>query len=121
MSEENDVNEEISPADKKFIRGDYGLPFTFWGGGFGGTFVLLSFIISLLNSVTNDTAAYIFMVVFFCYSVFISVAIWRSSNQYKGQVHWAVLAKIAVILLSSLIFCIYFYLLAYLTADYPNH
>jgi len=119
MLEEN--IEKVSPSDKKFIRGDYGLPFTFWGGGFGGTFVLLAFIISLLNSIANEATAYIFMAVFFCYSVFISISIWRSSNQYEGKPHWAVFAKIAVILLSSLVFFIYFYLLAMLTSDYPNH
>lgn len=37
------------------------------------------------------------IVVYFVYVAFINVAIWRSSNKYKGPRHWAILAKVMVI------------------------
>ena len=123
MSEEsnsiNKANEENS--NKKFIRGDHGLPFTFWGGGVGATVALLSFIGSILDGIGNETFAYVSMVFFFFYSIFISIAIWRASDQYKGPAHWGVFAKIAVIFTLGAVLLIYFYLLAMLTSDYPNH
>lgn len=122
MSEEN-VKENASDnlVDKKLIRGDYGLPATFWGWGVGATFALLFFVGSIMDSVGNETFAYLAMAFFFCYSLCISIAIWRSSDQYKGPAHWAALAKIAVIFTLGAVLLIYFYLLAMLTSDYPNH
>lgn len=123
MSEENNSISKVSEENpnKKFLRGDHGLPATFWGGGVGATFVLLFFIGSIMDSVGSDTFAYVGMGIFFCYSIFISIAIWRASDQYKGPAHWGVFAKIAVIFTLGTVLLIYFYLLAMLTSAYPNH
>jgi hypothetical protein len=122
MSEENNsiskANEENS--NKKFLRGDYGLPFTFWGGGVGVTFVSLFFIISLLDEIGSDSAAYLSMVFFFFYSIFISIAIWRATNQYAGPMHWGVFAKIAIILMFGLVMFIYMYIVAMFNSP-PMH
>ena len=123
MSEENNsiskANEENS--NKKFIRGDHGLPFTFWGGGVGATVAYLSFVGSVMDSVANETFACVAMGLFFIYSIFISIAIWRASDKYKGPAQWGVFAKIAVIFTLGAVLLIYFYLLAMLTSEYPNH
>jgi hypothetical protein len=123
MNNESDTPTQINNpiVEKKFIRGDYDLGFTFWGVGFGGTFVLISVIAVILNTISSEGVIYFFMALFFVHSVIIAIAIWRSSNQYTGPEHWAVLAKISVILLSVIVLLPYLYLLAYLTADYPNH
>ena len=122
MSAESDVTIKNNQAiEKRFIRGDYDLGFTFWGVGFGGTFILISVIAVFLNTINNEGALYFFMALFFVHSVIIAIAIWRSSNQYTGPTHWAVLAKISVIILSLMVLFPYLYLLAYLTSDYPNH
>jgi uncharacterized membrane protein HdeD (DUF308 family) len=123
MSNENSLITKINNqvAEKKFIRGDYDLGFTFWGVGFGGILILISVIAVFLNTINNEGALYFFMALFFVHSVIIAIATWRSSNQYTGPAHWAVLAKISVIILSLIVLLPYLYFFAYLTADYPNH
>lgn len=122
MSEENNSVGKASDEviNKKFIRGDHGLPATFWGGGVGVTFVLLFFVGSILDSVGGDDFAYFAMAFFFLYSIFISIAIWRASNQYQGPVHWGVLSKIAVILTLGIVLFVYMYFFAMLTSP-PMH
>ncbi len=121
MSEENlKENASDNLADKKFIRGDYGLGFTFWGGGFGVTFILLFCVGSILDSTGGEGFAYFAMALFFLYSIFISIAIWRASNQYIGPVHWGVLSKIAVIFTLGLVLLIYMYFFAMLSSP-PMH
>ena len=85
-------------------RGDVPLVRSYWlFGVVAGLFFNIAFMyIEYQNAVFSTGVGLIFvlaLVVFvFTYSVLIFVAIWRSSNKYKGLQRYAILAKLAVIL-----------------------
>ncbi|KTC83356.1 hypothetical protein [Legionella cincinnatiensis] len=89
---------------KKLWKGELSLVLTFWVFG-----VVISLILRLLFYYINQN--YIWFTIKFgsyplyflygvslIYSLFIWVAIWRSSNKYKGSQFWAAVAKLMVIL-----------------------
>lgn len=118
-NDDTNVTEQI--LEKKFIRGDYGLPTTFWGFGLGATLFVVFFMIAIIDSTGSDGSATLCFMLFVCYSTIISIAMWRSSNQYKGPEIWAVFAKMAVISLNLLILFVVFIFVSYTTSGYPNH
>lgn len=87
---------------KNLWEGNVPLVRTFWVWGFAFK-VALNAILLIVGAWSVDNPVYanaflgvwLFSVVYF---VFISVAIWRSSNRYEGNKVWAVLAKCAVVL-----------------------
>lgn len=98
------VREEMMDLIRDLWRGDVPLVKTYWlFGVLPGIFFNFAFAyIEYQSSVFPTVLGLIFvlgLVVFvFTYSVFISLAIWRSANKYQGLQRYAILAKVAVIL-----------------------
>lgn len=95
-------------------RGDVSLAKTFWlfGVVVGICFAITKWFIEFQSTGLDEGFGLVFfaglIVFYFVYSAFINIAIWRSSNKYKGPKRWTVLAKVMVIVsLSALIVEIY--------------
>lgn len=80
----------------EFWNGDVSLVKSYWlvGVVFG---VLVGFASGMLVVIMglNIDAVYGLLIPWYIYS---TVGIWRSSNKYKGPKHWAILAKVAVVI-----------------------
>jgi len=84
-------------------RGDVPLVLTYWMYGFvvGVAFAMAFFAIDYLVTGLAEGFGPMFilglMLVYFVYTAFINVAIWRSASKYRGRKLWAILAKIMVL------------------------
>jgi len=83
-------------------RGDWGLPRTYWLGGF-----VVSLGWALLFAVLAETGktdptfvrlSLMLAPLWFAYGVLSSVGIWRAADRYTGPTSWAALAKFAVLM-----------------------
>lgn len=91
---------------KALWRGEVALGKTYWLYGAVGSLLLFGipgiiFGVSGLYERTDPVALFTLVIYGFvlapAYTIFISVAIWRSSNNYHGNQLLAVLAKVAVV------------------------
>lgn len=79
---------------KKVFNGDERLVITFWVWGFLGSIVYNAIVWFAFGFAGLMVVGLLRLL----YGVFIWVSIWRSSDKYKGPSHWALIAKILVIL-----------------------
>ena len=98
------VTAGVNPKRQAYVvrlwRGEVSLPVTYWVWGVlcnGLARVLILMVLLLTNAslVLARTAA----VLYLAYSVFIIVAIWRSSSRYAGPRIWKDLARLSLALL----------------------
>ena len=75
-------------------RGEEGLANSYWITGVCGT-GLFKGALYLTQAFLLSTT--IIMILAALYSLFVSVAIWRSAGRYHGRRAWAVLARVAVV------------------------
>jgi len=98
------VREESTSLVGDLWRGDVPLVQTYWLYGVlvGIAFAVVFFGIEYLTTGLAEGFGPIFilgmMLLYFLYTAFINVAIWRSAGKYKGPKRWAILAKIMVII-----------------------
>ena len=84
-------------------HGDVPLVLTYWVYGFvvGIAFAMAFFAIDYFITGLDEGFGPMFilglMLVYFVYTAFINIAIWRSASKYRGRKLWAVLAKIMVL------------------------
>ena len=97
------VTEERTSLVLDLWRGDVPLVKTCWlfGVVVGICFAIAFAFIEYQSEGLSEGFGPLFIigliVLCFVYVAFINVAIWRSSNKYKGPKRWAILAKVAVI------------------------
>ncbi len=88
------INETKGGFLKKLANGDFGLVKTYWLFG-----VVVGMAVNILYMFIEEPllliAVYILHIV---YITFAFRGIWNAANKYKGNVTWAILAKIAVVL-----------------------
>ena len=85
---------------KKLWRGEVLLGLTFWAYGVGGNIllgILFVFILTASPSFAGIIPFLAFGLIKVFFLVFMSVAIFRSADNYVGNRLWSVLAKLAVI------------------------
>jgi len=83
---------------QKALRGDLGLPMTYWGLGIGGG-LLLALILGISSALIASplfTAAVAAVVI--AYWILVSIAIWNAATRYAGPKGWAITAKVLVVL-----------------------
>ncbi len=81
---------------KSMMAGNERLVITYWVWGVIGTFVI-SFALTFLFTMLG-LPPMIAPLVTLVYWVPVALGIWKSSDNYKGNSLWAILAKIAVVL-----------------------
>jgi len=97
------VTEEKTSLVLDLWRGDVPLVKTYWLFGvvvgicFAITFAFIEYQSEGLSEGFGPLFIIGLIVLYFVYVAFINVAIWRSSNKYKGPKRWAILAKVMVI------------------------
>ncbi len=97
------VTEEKTNLVLDLWRGDVPLVKTYWLFGvvvgicFAITFAFIEYQSEGLSEGFGPLFIIGLIVLYFVYVAFINVAIWRSSNKYKGPKQWAILAKVMVI------------------------
>lgn len=97
------VTEEKTSLVLDLWRGDVPLVKTYWLFGvvvgicFAITFAFIEYQSEGLSEGFGPLFIIGLIVLYFVYVAFINVAIWRSSNKYKGPRQWAILAKVMVI------------------------
>ena len=76
-------------------NGLHSLPRSYWVNGIG-----LGIAFRLITEITNlaYNNLFFYIIIGITFSVWASVGIWRSSDNYKGSKIWSILAKLAVIL-----------------------
>ena len=85
-------------------RGDIPLVKTYWlfGVVVGICFAMVFFWVNYLSTGLAEGFGPVFilglMLLYFVYTAFINVAIWRSAGKYQGPRRWAILAKIMVMI-----------------------
>ena len=103
---------QIAPQKENFLKalwkGDIPLSITYWVFGFllGSIFKVVSYVIehnlmTMILKIPEQSLEYLLFTYnawLVVYSIFISVAIWRSATKYKGSTIWAILAKVLVVL-----------------------
>ena len=81
----------------RLMKGDYGLPKTYWIFG-----VLVGFLYRIVVTLTLTLESLgVFSLIYLAgcgYFTVVFIGVWRASERYKGPVIWAGLAKVAVIL-----------------------
>jgi hypothetical protein len=70
---------------------------TYWMFGVGAKLVLGLILVGLEDHNPESMVTLSMFAFNLAYSVFISVAIWRSADHYRGRRTWAGLAKVAVV------------------------
>ena len=84
-------------------RGDIPLVKTYWLFGvlIGICFAMVFFFIEYLTTGLSEGFGPVFilgmMLLYFIYTGFINIAIWRSASKYRGPRRWSILAKIMVL------------------------
>ena len=91
------MNSMKTGADKLDVlkllwQGDISLAVTFWLYGTAGLFVL-SIGQAAVKVTANLVILLVYVTLFVVYCLFVSVAIWRAAQKYKGSVWWARLAQ----------------------------
>jgi serine/threonine protein kinase len=81
----------------RLLRGDYGLPKTFW---LYGMLVFLGFG-AVLNAVDSLPTLLLVDILFSAYRIAAFIGIWRAAVRFAGPKVWSVLAQIVVILLAA--------------------
>ena len=76
----------------KFIEGKLSLPFSFWIFGFIGLAAL-----SIVTALILPSMLLVRLIVY-PYLIYVSLGIWRSSNNYKGLKVFSILAKIMIVI-----------------------
>jgi hypothetical protein len=87
---------------KTMARGEMPLPQAFWGAaGIYGTllngFTTLLSLGSLAAGASGLTVFALHMLAL-PYNLFVVYAVWRSAERYAGPAHWALLARIGVVI-----------------------
>lgn len=121
LPEIESVTENQHGVLKTWLRGEYGLPATFWIWGVAGSF-LLSFIISAAINISE--AKWVLLgstILFLFYSTLVAISTWRSASHFQGAGYWPVLARFAVLAWYGLISMVFFYLMMVFNSEYPNH
>ena len=77
---------------KKFIEGKASLPLSFWVFGFIGLILF-----SLIAALIYPSMTFVRLIAY-PYLIYVSIGIWRSSNNYKGYKIFSILAKIVVVI-----------------------
>ena len=80
----------------RLLKGDYGLPKTFWLWGTLGPCILWLLIVFVGGSSVSVMLTKLLVAVIYLFVVWI--AIWRAANSYAGAPIWATLAKACVVL-----------------------
>lgn len=84
-------------------RGDVPLVMTWWVFGvvvgicFTIAYAFIEYQMSGLSEGLGPVFIIGFLLTYFAYVVFINVAVWRSAGKYRGPKHWAILAKVMVL------------------------
>jgi len=91
---------------KKLWNGDCSLVLTYWV-----FFVLFNGILTVLDRVAESSGyynnliingqlllIYFYIFIAFCYFIFSSVCVWRSSDKYNGIKFWKTAAKVMVVI-----------------------
>ncbi|MFT6269491.1 MAG: serine/threonine protein kinase [Alphaproteobacteria bacterium] len=78
------------------VKGDYGLPKTYWSFGVIGI-LLFVFLLIFGIAVKSLPVFLVFGIALFVYWLSATIGIWRASVKYQGPKYWAVLAKIFVV------------------------
>lgn len=92
---------------KALWRGEVALVRTYWIYGVLASIILFSIPSLILDELaiweSDDTTVLVGLLIYSlviapAYIIFISVAVWRSANNYIGSYWWAGLAKVVVVL-----------------------
>jgi len=104
-SSDFDFEERISHFFSELTEGNYSLAMTYWVygvlGGLVWSVAILSIVQALSSELSRDSiqvlsgVLYIAMVAYF-YAVY--VGIWKSSDKFKGNRVWAIMAKFIVVI-----------------------
>lgn len=103
------VVEEKKPLLVDLWRGDVPLVMSFWLFGifaglcFAIVFAFVDYQISGLAEGLGPLFIIGLIVSYFVYMSFVNIAIWRSANKYRGPKHWAILAKVMVLVSWTLV------------------
>ena len=91
------------PLVRALWRGDVSLAKTYWlfgvvvGVCYAMVFAYIEYQSSGLSEGLGPAFIIALMLSYFIYAIFINIAIWRSANKYRGPKHWAILAKVMVL------------------------
>lgn len=102
----------------KLLGGHYGLAFTFWVWGVCGGFVLANILLIPVAEGGIEILIVPFIVTWFAYITMVFVGIWRSDKSLGVS---SVISKIFVVIAFFSIGFILLFIIAMLTATYPNH
>ena len=95
--------EASTPLVRALWRGDVSLAKTYWlfgvvvGVCYAMVFAYIEYQSSGLSEGLGPAFIIALMLSYFIYAIFINIAIWRSANKYRGPKHWAILAKVMVL------------------------
>ena len=84
-------------------RGNVSLAKTYWlfgvvvGVCYAIVFAYIDYQSSGLSEGLGPAFIIALMLSYFLYVIFINIAIWRSASKYRGPRHWAILAKVMVL------------------------
>lgn len=82
--------------------GDVPLPRAFWQYAIVGGFLVNLVATILVMILAANDAAIVWQAVVFClpipYNILMFVAVWRSSDKYRGRPLWANLARLVIVL-----------------------
>ncbi len=78
------------------VQGEIPLAAAFWGWGVGGNLALTVLLTAI--AVDHPTSFKPFSIVYLVYFAFSVVVTWQSSEKYKGDRIWAILARVAVMI-----------------------
>ena len=92
------------PTIAAIWRGQIPLSKVVWFYGFMGSIVLaLPVNLSTITGVPRSNTLMIsYCAIIVLYTVFVSVAIWKSANQYRGLFIWPLVSKLSVAIVLSL-------------------
>jgi hypothetical protein len=86
---------------EKFWRGDFGLARSFWEFAIlYGTLANLAATLASFAALAGGLPPLLAVVLFFLpapYNLLTVVAVWRSAAAYRGPPHWALLARVTVL------------------------
>ena len=87
----------------RLVRGDYGLPRTYWVGWWLGELIaavplfLFMFVAIVLQSATSAALALVCgFLIYAAYNALAMIGVWRAADAYRGWRGWAIWAKVNV-------------------------